>query len=614
MEVKIGELDNEKRRVSMTLQNFLNVYGFKLSEFSKKSFWRCQPELKKCLHFQGYCAVIAKKQKMNKEPVKMQSISTNFTTTVNSFSNMKAPGMEELTGISSLEESALHGLPDLRQKDFPGIPMLFKNQEKTLDMPSFGRNCGKFSFRDRIIMGCTLEYGIDAKDIAEKYGCSPKTVYDNRKKADEWLGFLEEQRKRNTQNLFPVTQNFIRRIVLSLTLSGRCTNAQIREILKDVFSYSISTGTVSGIIKEASKRADIINRQISLEYIYQAGFDEIFQGNDKPCLVGVDLASTYVFLLELTLDRKKVTWETALEELRKNGLFPERSASDCCGAIISAVQEIWNNIQIQKDVFHGLYDLGRETYRIMNKAYKLIFQEDELRKEIRNAKYKVKEQKKEKLSRIQKEMGEKIALWDKVEPLCLEIQKLLGFTGLSFAQAKSAIEKVLDKLDKLLETNMKVKEQISSFRKKLPGMLNFLSEADKRFEKLAKKLNVPTEAVRLIYNLYYYGSDPCVSKKILKRISRLPGRSLDKWCEIIEGIKPIIENVKRASSMVENLNSVIRTFMNSKRNLPESFIPLLQLYINTRTIGRSRIKERIGKSRYELMTGNPVSFLDVIGY
>ena len=77
----------------------------------------------------------------------------------------------------------------------------------------------------------------------------------------------------------------------------------------------------------------------------------------------------------------------------------------------------------------------------------------------------------------------------------------------------------------------------------------------------------------------------------------------------------ILDHTKRASSLVENLNSRIRVYMNLKRMVPEKYFILLKVYFNTRKYHRSRVAERIGKSPLELMTGKEYpEFLGALGY
>jgi hypothetical protein len=59
----------------------------------------------------------------------------------------------------------------------------------------------------------------------------------------------------------------------------------------------------------------------------------------------------------------------------------------------------------------------------------------------------------------------------------------------------------------------------------------------------------------------------------------------------------------RSSSLVENLNSRLRNYFTLRRHLEDSYLGLLQFFLNHRRFMRSRRAERNGKSPCELMTG-----------
>ena len=59
----------------------------------------------------------------------------------------------------------------------------------------------------------------------------------------------------------------------------------------------------------------------------------------------------------------------------------------------------------------------------------------------------------------------------------------------------------------------------------------------------------------------------------------------------------------RSSSLVENLNSRLRTHFTLRRHLGSSYLDLLRFFLNHRRFLRSRHAERQSKSPRELMTG-----------
>ena len=79
------------------------------------------------------------------------------------------------------------------------------------------------------------------------------------------------------------------------------------ELLRDLFDYRISLGTVHNSVHSAVPHARRINEQYDLSSILIGLLDEIFQAGD-PVLVGVDAQSTFCFLLSPEEHRDADTW------------------------------------------------------------------------------------------------------------------------------------------------------------------------------------------------------------------------------------------------------------------------------------------------------------------
>ena len=59
----------------------------------------------------------------------------------------------------------------------------------------------------------------------------------------------------------------------------------------------------------------------------------------------------------------------------------------------------------------------------------------------------------------------------------------------------------------------------------------------------------------------------------------------------------------RCSSLVENVNSRLRTYFTLRRHIGGSYLDLLQFFLNHRRFMRSRRVQREAKSPREVMTG-----------
>lgn len=94
-----------------------------------------------------------------------------------------------------------------------------------------------------------------------------------------------------------ITQQWLFQLILALILIVHCSYRGVVELLRDLFDYSLSIGTVHNRVKEAVQKARTINHTQDLSSIKVPLLNELFQGS-QPVLTGVDADSTYCFLLE----------------------------------------------------------------------------------------------------------------------------------------------------------------------------------------------------------------------------------------------------------------------------------------------------------------------------
>jgi hypothetical protein len=66
---------------------------------------------------------------------------------------------------------------------------------------------------------------------------------------------------------------------------------------------------------------------------------------------------------------------------------------------------------------------------------------------------------------------------------------------------------------------------------------------------------------------------------------------------LTEAVAAVARSTVRASSVVENLNSRLRSYFFLRRHLGSDYLHLLQFYINQRSFLRSEHPERVGRAR-----------------
>jgi hypothetical protein len=84
---------------------------------------------------------------------------------------------------------------------------------------------------------------------------------------------------------------------------------------------------------------------------------------------------------------------------------------------------------------------------------------------------------------------------------------------------------------------------------------------------------------------------------------------------VYAAVRGLSDQVVRASSLVENLNSRLRAYFFLRRQLGGDYLSLLQFFLNHRRYLRSDNPDRVGKSPAELMTGQGhAHWLELLGY
>ena len=103
--------------------------------------------------------------------------------------------------------------------------------------------------------------------------------------------------------------------------------------------------------------------------------------------------------------------------------------------------------------------------------------------------------------------------------------------------------------------------------------------------------------------------DTGVSDAVLQK--RLRGRFHD----VQAAVAALAAGTVRASSLVENLNSRLRSYFFLRRHLGPDYLALLQFFLNHRRLERSDRPERVGKTPAELLTGQShPHWLEMLGY
>ena len=143
-------------------------------------------------------------------------------------------------------------------------------------------------------------------------------------------------------------------------------------------------------------------------------------------------------------------------------------------------------------------------------------------------------------------------------------------------------------------------------------LLAFAGVLDQKLDAIAIRFELPLQAVRDVCLLHRKHE---TSNAYWERWNQLHSGLSSKFHGVMKAVEEALKTTPRASSMVENLNSRLRNYFFLRRSLGDSYLSLLQFFLNHRCFIRSRVPERVGKSPQELLTGQPhPHWLELLGF
>ena len=453
--------------------------------------------------------------------------------------------------------------------------------------------------------------GQSIEEIATESGMNRSYIYEQKKKVKAYIeGIIEgiDETQEETQ-VIVMTTTLKKRLILSMALDCASSIEGIQRALESSLRIKASIGYISGVIKEAASHAQAFDDAISLEGIRQGANDEIFQCG-VPVLTGIDAESGYAYLLEEAKDRTSETWQLYMEDCKDRGLALETTINDGGSGLNAGIPKAFPEIIIQGDTFHAAYGMGKEISKAERKAEAAIKAEAELEKRVQGPRPQQKTI--EKLEKIKPETDGLINVCDTLSILFCWLKMLLGFSGYSMSDTLELITFVLDEMQKVSVKFPGIIKEADKIRNILPSLLTFISRLEKAFETCAESYGIPLDVFQAMYRQLAYGAQ---SFDFLEIEYSLWDKLKDDYSMVRELFAQQLKNVKKASSLVENLNGRIRKYMDVKRVVPTGFFVLMKVYFNMRRYRRSRCPERVGKSPLELLTGEShADFLDALGY
>jgi hypothetical protein len=453
--------------------------------------------------------------------------------------------------------------------------------------------------------------------LAQDYQGSRQFVYQQAHQAEGALAEAFTPQPPDDAVLFylPVTAVWLKRLILALLLVCHSSYRGVYELLRDLFHCPRSLGYLHGVARAAMARARDLNRQYDLAAVRVGAHDEIFQ-TDQPVLVGVDVDSTFCYLLSLEEHRDAVTWGVRLLELQAHGFAPQAIIADAGTGLQAGQALALPDVPRRGDVFHVLHELAPLVTFLENRAYQALQACAKLQRQQAQSEHRQGRRDgsvSQKLRHAQPAAAAAVALADDVATLVGWLRRdVLAVAGPSHAERCALYDFVVAELRaRAPQCPHRLAPVCTYLVNQRAAVLAFAQQLDADLAAVAADFQVPVAVVRAVLavqEMEVRDSRRWPTEAALRQ--QLRGR----FYELSAAVAAVARGTVRASSVVENLNSRLRNYFFLRRQLGPDYLQLLQFFLNHRRFLRSEHPERVDQSPAELLTGREhAHWLELLG-
>ena len=454
--------------------------------------------------------------------------------------------------------------------------------------------------------------------LAQDYQVSRKFLYEQAAKAQQVLDvtFQPSPKDKNVIYHLPITKDWIRQFVLAQVLIGHSSFRAVNEILNSVFDYrGISIGTIHNIVNDAVRKAGLINQTEPLSAIGVGAHDEIYQAG-KPVLVGMDVDSTYCYLLAAEDHCDETTWGVHLLDLSEQGLCLDYTIADGGKGLRSGQRAAWGrDIPCHGDVFHAQATLNELALFLERRAasctsfrHKMEWKMEKLKRSSDGRKLS------NKLALARQAETKAVSLADDVRILVDWMHNdILSLCGPDLSERRQLYDFVVEELTKRkLLCPYRIGPVCKMLKNHRDNLLAFVEVLDDKFVEIAARFKVPVFLMHALCELQGLDTNDALH---WQRRAALQNKLKNKFTAVETAVKQAMSSTPRASSIVENLNSRLRNYFFLRRHIGNDYLDLLRFFLNHHCFERSERAERIGKSPAELLTGKKHShWLELLGF
>jgi len=455
-------------------------------------------------------------------------------------------------------------------------------------------------------------------DLAQDYQVSRQFVYRQADKAEQALAeAFAPDLPADDGVLFylPVTARWLRRLILALLLVCHSSYRGVQELLRDLFHYPLALGSIHNVARAAVGRARLPNGRQELSAVGVGAHDEIFQAR-LPVLVGVDVASTYCYLLSLEGRRDGDTWALRLLERRDRGFAPRAVIGDGGSGLQAGHELALPDVPRRGDVFHVLHELAQLATFLDNRAYQALTACAKL--ERRQAGHRRRHGRcdrraAQKLRHAGPAAAAAAALADDVATLVGWLRHdVLALAGPCHAERLALYDFIVAELRaRAPQCPHRLEPVCTTPANQRAAVLAFAAQLDTDLAAVAADFQVPPALARAVLQVQALGEGDA---RRWPREAALRRQLRGRFYELSTAVAAVARDTVRASSVVENLNSRLRAYFFLRRHLGPGYLHLLQFFLNHRRFLRSEHPGRVDRSPAELLTGQlHAHWLELLG-
>jgi hypothetical protein len=308
-------------------------------------------------------------------------------------------------------------------------------------------------------------------------------------------------------------------------------------------------------------------------------------------------------------------------ECQDRGFAPQATIADFGTGIRAGQKRALPGTPCRGDIFHARHELTPVVTFLENRAYDTITAHDKLERKKTKLQQQGRRDQSGQLASLSRKLAAVAAEQAKAMTLADDVATLEHWLGddvfavsaLPYTDRCALFDFIVAELqERATQCPHRLGPVGTLLKNHRDQLLAFALQLDEDLAKLAAEFEVPVASVRDVLDLQTLDKR---QPRRWQKESALREQLRGRFHVIEQAVRAMREQVVRASSIIENINSRLRSYFFLRREIGSGYLELLQFFLNHRRFLRSEHAERVDKSPTELLTGQThPHWLEMLGY